>query len=90
MTKWIDYRSPDDIMHGSANGRAWKELDEKYKFFGNDLRHIRLGIAMDDFNPFSHNSASHSTWPIVLVNYNLPLWMIIRKEHMILSIIVHD
>ena len=72
MTRWIDYTSPDEVLRAPADAKTWKTLDEKYDFLRNDPRHVRLGVAMDGFNPFSHNSASHSTWPIVLVNYNLP------------------
>ena len=90
MIRWIYYSSPSEVLRALADAKTWKTLDEKYDFLRNDPRHVQLGVAMDGFNPFSHNSANHSMWPIVLVNYNLPPWMSIRKEHLILSTIVHD
>ena len=56
MTGWKDYRSPDDVMRGPMDGWTWKELDDKYEFLRMNPRHVRLGIAMDGSNPFSHNS----------------------------------
>ena len=71
MTRWIEYRSLDEMLQGSANAKMWKELDKKYDFLWKDPWHVQLSIAMDGFNPFFYNNISHSTWPIVLVNYNL-------------------
>jgi len=34
---------------------------------------MRLGLIADGFNPFRSMSTSHSTWPVMLVPYNLPL-----------------
>ncbi|XP_074360362.1 uncharacterized protein LOC141700518 [Apium graveolens] len=31
---------------------------------------------------------SHSTWPIVLVNYNLPPWLCMKQENLILSTLI--
>ena len=49
---------------------------------------IRLGLAMDGVNPFGLRSSSWITWPMVLVNYNIPPWLAIKKGHILLSLIV--
>ncbi|XP_076933271.1 uncharacterized protein LOC143599119 [Bidens hawaiensis] len=33
-------------------------------------------------------SIAHSTWPVVLVNYNLPPWMSLKPEYFILSLLI--
>ena len=33
-------------------------------------------------------SIAHSTWPVVLVNYNLPPWMCMKPEYFILSLLI--
>ena len=48
---------------------------------------MRLGVAADGFCPF-RTKASHSTWSIVLVNYNLPPWLSMKQENLILSTLI--
>ena len=70
---WHDKERPKDgkIRH-PMDGQAWKDFDSMYTNFSGDPRNVRLGLASDGFNPFRTMSVSHSTWPIVLINYNLP------------------
>ena len=43
---------------------------------------------MDGVNPFNLYSTKWSTWLVVLVNYNIPPWMSIKKGHLILSLLI--
>ena len=43
---------------------------------------------MDGVNPFGLRSSSWSTWPVCLVNYNLPPWLAMKKGHILLAMIV--
>jgi hypothetical protein len=45
-------------------------------------------LSSDGFNPFRTMSISHSTWPVVLVNYNLPPWMSMKPEYFMLSLLI--
>ena len=67
---------------------AWKHIEEKWPTFWEESRNLRLGLAMDGINPFGVQSSSWSTWPVCLVNYNLPPWLAIKKGHLLLSLIV--
>ena len=49
---------------------------------------MHLGLAMDGVNPFSLRSTSWSTWHVVLVNYNIPPWLTIKKGNLILALLV--
>jgi hypothetical protein len=49
---------------------------------------VRLGLASDGFNPFGNMSTTYSIWPVVLMPYNLPPWMIMKDPFMILSLII--
>lgn len=40
---------------------AWAYLDEKYPYFGNECRNVRLGLANDGFSPFGMSWTIHST-----------------------------
>lgn len=88
MTWHRETRSSDGIMRVPADSPAWKHIEENFPSFQNEARHIRLGLAMDGVNPFGLRSSSWSTWPVCLVNYNLPPWMAIKKGHLLLSLIV--
>jgi hypothetical protein len=67
---------------------AWKDINEKWPEFANDVRNIRLGLALDGVNPFGNLSSCHSTWPVTLLNYNLPPWFMIKCYFIILALII--
>ncbi|GKB84680.1 uncharacterized protein Tco_0956952 [Tanacetum coccineum] len=67
---------------------AWKTFDFKYPDFAKEPRNVRLGLASDGFNPFRNMSTSHSTWPVVLMPYNLPPWMCMKKPYLMLSLLI--
>ncbi|XP_074283770.1 uncharacterized protein LOC141608307 [Silene latifolia] len=85
MTWHVDKRPKDRYLRHPADGLAWKDFDSLFPLFANEPRNIRLGLASDGFNPFRTMSVSHSTWPVVLVNYNLPPWMFMKPENFMLS-----
>ncbi|XP_016450659.1 uncharacterized protein LOC107775446 [Nicotiana tabacum] len=70
--RWHANERPNDgdIRH-LADGKAWKNFDSLHPDFSRDPRNIRLGLSSDGFNPFRTMSISHSTWPVMLMNYNL-------------------
>ena len=49
---------------------------------------MHLALAFDGVNPFGLQSTKWSTWPIVLVNYNIPPWLSIKKGYLILSLLI--
>jgi hypothetical protein len=57
-------------------------------FLRQDFRNVVFGLATDGFNPFGSNSASHSTWPVILVIYNFPPDMAIKAQNLMLSMII--
>lgn len=63
-------------------------MDTKYPNFSSEIRNIGLGLAADGFSPYRTMSTSHSTWLIVLVNYNLPPWLRMKPENLILSTLI--
>ena len=70
------------------DGEAWKNFDKLYPKFAQDPRNVRLALATDGFNPFNSMSIMHSTWPVILVNYNLPPWLATKLEFLILSLLI--
>jgi hypothetical protein len=39
-------------------------------------------------NPFGENRTVHSTWPVILVMYNIPTWLCRKRKYLILSILI--
>jgi len=59
------YRHPTDSIQ-------WKKFDDEFLEFGKESRNIRLGLAINGMNLFGNMSTNHSSWPVLLVIYNLP------------------
>ncbi|XP_020270940.1 uncharacterized protein LOC109846125 [Asparagus officinalis] len=81
-------RLQDGNLRHPADGKAWKDFDSNHPDFALDPRNVRLGLASDGFNPFRTMSISHSTWPVILINYNLPPWMSLKPEYFMLSLLI--
>ncbi|XP_070010337.1 uncharacterized protein [Nicotiana sylvestris] len=81
-------RSKDGKLRHPADGQAWKDFDSLHSEFARDSCNLRLGLASDRFNPFRTISISHSTWPIILMVYNLPPWMCMKLEYCMLSLLI--
>ncbi|XP_050255283.1 uncharacterized protein LOC126701217 [Quercus robur] len=81
-------RVDDGVLRHPADSMAWKQLDEVHSWFALDSRNVRLGLASDGFNPYGVMSSSHSTWPVMLIPYNLPPWMCLKQPFWIMSMII--
>ena len=78
----------DSVLRHPADGEAWKSFDNLYPDFSSDNKNVRLGLTSDGFNLFGNMSTSHSTWPIMLVLYNLQAWMCMKQSSFILSLVI--
>ena len=74
--RWHASKSTNEgILRHLRDSKAWKTFGLKHPQFALDPRNVRLGLAIDGFNPYGNLSTSHSIWPVVLIPYNLPPWM---------------
>ncbi|GKV52344.1 hypothetical protein SLEP1_g58932 [Rubroshorea leprosula] len=81
-------RTKDGLIRHPTDSIAWKHLDEKYPEFAADPRNLRLGLASDGFNPFKSMNVTYSTWPVILMPYNLPPWLCMKQPNLILSLLI--
>ncbi|XP_039137103.1 uncharacterized protein LOC120274629 [Dioscorea cayenensis subsp. rotundata] len=89
--KWHEEgRTKDGNLRHPADSECWKNLDARYPDFSSETRNIRLGLACDGFNRFKTINVTHSTWPIILIPYNLPPWMCMKQPNFILSLLIPD
>ncbi|KAF7132507.1 hypothetical protein RHSIM_Rhsim09G0076000 [Rhododendron simsii] len=71
-----------------AHSDEWKEFDVKHPEFACEARNVRLGIATDGFNPFGNMSNSYSMWPVILIPYNLPPWLVMKDSFFVLTLLI--
>lgn len=81
-------RSSDGIMRVPSDSPAWKHIEATWPEFKDEPRHLRIGLATDGVNPFGVRSTSWSTWPVAVVNYNIPPWEATKKGNILLSLLI--
>lgn len=59
--------------------KACKEIERKWSKFHIEARHMHLGLTTYVVNSFGAQFATWSMWPIVIVSYNIPPWLTIKK-----------
>eukprot|EP00268_Persea_americana_P054777 TRINITY_DN6310_c1_g1_i4.p1 TRINITY_DN6310_c1_g1~~TRINITY_DN6310_c1_g1_i4.p1 ORF type:complete len:124 (+),score=2.72 TRINITY_DN6310_c1_g1_i4:213-584(+) len=77
----------ESIMRHPIDSLCWKNVNRKWTNFASEARNVCLGLATDGFNPFGINNNSYSCWPIMIVPYNLPPSLCMRKEFTMFNII---
>lgn len=89
LMKWhAEDRVDDGVAKHPADSLAWKDFDKRNPTFASDSRNVRLGLASDGFNPFRSMNIVHSTWPVVLIPYNLPPWLCMKQPFLLLSMLI--
>jgi hypothetical protein len=63
-------------------------IDNNWPNFVVDPRNIKFGLATDGFNPFSDKTCIWSTWPVMLLVYNLPPLMATKWSFMLLALLI--
>lgn len=85
LMKWHDEkRIEDGFMRHLAYSPAWHTFDYHHHNFPKDSRNVRLGLATNGFNPFKTRNVAHSTWPVILMPYNLPPGHCMKKSYFML------
>ncbi|XP_074342517.1 uncharacterized protein LOC141680102 [Apium graveolens] len=76
-------------MRHLADSPSWRNIDYRWPAFGSDARNIRLALSADGINPHTNTLTNrYSCWPIVIVSYNLPPWLCMKRKFMMLTILV--
>ncbi|KAL4575590.1 hypothetical protein LXL04_022438 [Taraxacum kok-saghyz] len=88
MTWHHEGRVNDGKIRHPADAEAWKDFDIKFPEFASEPRNVRLTLASDGFNPIRTMNVSNSIWPVVIIPYNLPPWLVMKQPNLILSLII--
>ncbi|XP_028105558.1 uncharacterized protein LOC114304604 [Camellia sinensis] len=81
-------RIDDGKMRHPADSPVWKNFDNLYPKFASEPRNVRLGLAADGFNPYKAMNVSHSSWPVIIMPYNLPPWLCMKQPHMMMTLLI--
>ena len=82
-------RIQDGQMRHPADSPSWRNIDYRWPAFGSEPRNLRLALAADGINPHNNGLTNrYSCWPVVLVTYNLPPWLCMKRKFMMLTILV--
>ncbi|XP_054785874.1 uncharacterized protein LOC129292326 [Prosopis cineraria] len=87
--RWhADDRISDGKLRHLADSEQWKKIDTLFPEFSSDPRNLKLGLSTDGMNPYSSLSSIHSSWPILLVIYNLSPMLCMQRKYIILSMFI--
>ncbi|XP_060968400.1 uncharacterized protein LOC133035962 [Cannabis sativa] len=81
-------RVKDGKLWHPADSQAWKKVNYLNPDFAAEPRHLRLGLSADGVNPHRSLSSRHSSWPMFLVMYNLPPWLVMKRKFTMLSLMI--
>jgi hypothetical protein len=84
--KELNYKKDGKFRH-PTDAAQWGNINTHFPWF-EDARSMRFSMSTDGANPFSNQSSTHSTWPVVLSLYNLPPWLCKKQKYMMLTILV--
>ena len=77
------------LVRHPCDSKAWRHFHENVDpTFAHDPRHAHFALAADGVNPFKQNRSSWSTWPMLLLNYNVPPWLCTKKFFVLLTLLI--
>ncbi|XP_010275092.1 PREDICTED: uncharacterized protein LOC104610255 [Nelumbo nucifera] len=89
LMRWHEEgRTKDGVLRHPVDSPTWKTFDNLHPDFNANCRSVRLGLAADGFNPFRTMSITYSTWPVILIPYNLPPWMCMKQSYFIIFLLI--
>ncbi|XP_057422588.1 uncharacterized protein LOC130716624 [Lotus japonicus] len=87
--RWhAEERNHDGQIRHVVDSLQWKKFDLKFQNFGEESRNLRLGLATDGMNPYGSLSCNHSSWPVLLIIYNLSPLLCMKRKYMMLSMMI--
>ena len=88
LTWHANERIKDGKLRHPADSPQWRKIDFDYPEFGEEARNLRLVLSTDGMNPHGNQRSSHSTWPVILMIYNLPPWLCMKRKYMMLTMLI--
>ncbi|XP_028758521.1 uncharacterized protein LOC114717527 [Neltuma alba] len=87
--RWhVEERKTDGMLRHPADSSQWKRFNQLFSEFSNEPRNLRLGLCTDGMNPYGNLNSQHSSWPVLLVIYNLPPWLCMKRKYIMLYLMI--
>jgi hypothetical protein len=83
-----EVKSEAGMMRYVQDSPAWNHVDETWPSFASEPRNVRMVLAMDGVNPHKLMRKPNSIWPVLLINYNIPPWLAMKKNYVMLALIM--
>jgi hypothetical protein len=84
-----DREGGDNMVRHPCDSKAWRHFHNNVDpSFGDDACNIHFALATDGVNPFKQMRSTWSTWPVTLLNYNLPPWLCTKKFFVLLALLI--
>lgn len=80
--------SGDGKMRGPPDSPQWEHIRLRHADFEADHRNVHLGLCADGINPHSQKRSTHSLCPVLLLNYNIPPWLTIKKFFVMMGLLI--
>jgi hypothetical protein len=71
-----------------ADGSLYKNIEARWPTFKEEPCNVRISLAADGVNPFGELRSIYSMWHVFFINNNLPPWISIKRENIMLAMIV--
>ena len=81
-------RIEDGFIEIPAGDYVYNEIKEEWMGFKHGSHNVMLSLVANNVNSFGVCRFISSVWLIYVINNNLPPWMSIKREHIMLEIIV--
>ena len=77
------------VIKSVADSPSWEHVETHVNpSFLLENRNMRFSLALDGINPFCHNNMQPNTWPVLLLLYNLPPFLVTKIFFIELCILI--
>ena len=88
MTWHVGEREVDGHLRHSVDSPSWKLVDYQWPNFLNEPINLRLAISTNGINPHRTFSSIYSYWLVIMVIYNLPPLLCMKRKFMMLTLLI--
>ncbi|TYK10916.1 transposase [Cucumis melo var. makuwa] len=81
-------REVNDLLQQPKDALSWKKIDNLWPEFRSEPRNLRLAVSTDGVNPHGDLSSRYSCWSVMLVTYNLPPWLCMKRKFLMLTALI--
>lgn len=87
--RWlIEHSTADGEVTHPSNARVCKHFNTVNQNFDDDCRNVYLGLCTYRFSPFGMSGRKYSLWPVIVMSYNLPPEMCMKREFLFIRFLV--